>query len=216
MMLTDAIIIPMKLKSDEQSGVKNPPALDFVRLIGLDRMKNSNDVIWMVHSLNDDSLLRFTEVCSGYDEDVRRVVAQAIARNTDADDFEQLVNYHVEAAPALAPFMNHPKHRFTDQRHADFQIGEWAEIAYRHFNEDTPYPHHRSLIRGHALICYITGPSAPRDAACSNRELLEWIGSHAIELGEQYDTLEERKIWDKEFLEQLLNAPAKSLQEGLL
>lgn len=206
----------MKLKSNEPSESDTLPALDFVRMIGLDRMKKSKDVIWLVHSLNDDSLLRSIEVCSGYSADVRRVVAQSIARGSNADDFEQLVNYHVEAAPALAPFMNHPKHRFNDQRHADYQIGEWAESTYRHFNEETPYPHHRNLIRGHALIFYITGPSAPRNAACRNRELLEWIGRNAIELGEQYDTLEERKIWDKEFLQQLLNAPAKSLQEGIL
>lgn len=206
----------MRSKSKELHAEGTPPALDFVRMIGLPRMKDSKDAVWLVNSLNDDTLQKFVEVCSGYTPEVRMVVAQSIARGTTVDDLEQLIHHHVEAAPALAPFYNHPKHKFNNQRHCDLQVGEWSEIVYRHFTEQTPYPYQRSLIRGHALVFFVTGSSAPRIAAYRNKELLQWIGEHALELGEHFDTLEERKIWDRDFLEEILNGPSKALHSGLL
>lgn len=194
--------------------------LDFLRVIGLKRSGIAKDAVWLINSLNDSLLRHLTEVCSGYSDDDRYVVAQSIREalsvsQKDDDDLGDIFTYLVKAAPALAPFFNDPKHRFHTQQQKDKQMGEWAMHSYFGFC-DTPYTFHRDHVRGYALIFFITGPSAPRDAACNNKELLRWIGAHAVELGEHYAFLEEHKTWDRDFLEQLLGSSSKPLATGIL
>jgi len=198
---------------------KRLPSLEFIRLIGLNHMRVSKDALWIINSFNDDRLRDFIEVCSGYSSEARKIIAQSAAKqlvSVEQDkDLEQVINYFVESAPALAPFYNHSKHRFNDQAHADAQIGEWAEIAYREFSE-MHYPHHREYIRGHALIFFVTGPSSSRKEAYEDRDLLRWIGANAVELAPHYDLLEEHKTWHRDFLEQLLANSSAPLSAGIL
>lgn len=196
------------------------PALEFLRVIGLKRSEIGKDAVWLINSMNDDVLRKLTSVCSEYNLTDKYVVSRSIlfavlVTEQGDDDLENIFTYLVEAAPALAPFFNDPKHRFVDQSFKDAQIGEWAFNSYREFNE-TPYTFHRDYVRGYALIFFTTGPAAYRDAATSNPELLSWIGSNAVELGESYGFLEEHKKWDKDFLEQLLSNPSKPLAGGIL
>lgn len=200
-------------------GGRKPPAVEFVRLIGLSHSASAKDALYLINSLDDSLVRQFSETCADYSSEVRNVVAQSIVRQIasvdDHENLDQLINYYVEAAPALAPFYLQPKHRFNDQRHADKQIGEWSEVAYREFCE-TPYSHRREYIRGHALILFVTGPSAPRREAYRDEELLRWIGANAVALGEHYEFLEEHKTWHRDFLEKLMTGEPKPLLGGML
>jgi hypothetical protein len=208
------------MKDETTDAGGNLPALDFLRATGIKRSSIAKDAVWLVNSLSDSLLRHLTEVCSGYSDEDKYVVAHSIrfalsVSDENDDDFGDFFTYLVEAAPALAPFFNDPKHRFHTQEHKDAQIGEWAMNSYYGFCK-TPYTFHRDYIRGYALIFFITGPSAPRNAATSDAELLRWIGSNAVELGEHYPFLEEHKTWNRDFLEQLLDGSSKPLTAGLL
>lgn len=206
---------------DEAKGADGKlPALDFLRVMGLKRSDIAKDAVWLINSLSDSLLRQLTQVCSEYSDEDKYVVAQSIifalsVSDHDDEDFSDYFTYLVEAAPSLAPFFNDPKHRFNTQQQKDTQIGEWAMNSYYGFCK-TPYTFHRDYIRGYALIFFITGPSAPRDAACRNAELLKWIGANAVELGSHYAFLEEHKVWDRDFLDQLLGSSSKPLSVGIL
>jgi hypothetical protein len=208
------------MRDEDKVADGKPPALDFLRATGIKRSDIAKDAAWLINSVNDSIIRHLTEVCSEYSDTDKHVVAQSIrfalsVSDHDDDDFGDFFTYLVEAAPALAPFFNDPKHRFHTQQHKDAQIGEWAMNSYYGFCK-TPYTFRRDYIRGYALIFFITGPSAPRNAACGNAELLAWIGAHAVELGAHFPFLEEHKTWDRDFLEQLLDNSSKPLAAGIL
>ena len=197
------------------------PALEFCQLIGMEKTKGYTDAIWTIHAMSDSDVRELINTCSEYDADTLNVVAQSIKyrsmRMDDNDDDDRYIRFFVEAAPAVLPFYMHPKHRFNDHHHRDVQIGEWSMNMYRTFCEETRFGHHREFIRGYALSAFITGPSAPRKAMYRDKALFSWIGQNAIELRKHFDLLEERKVWDRSFLEMLISGDsASALESGVL
>lgn len=206
------------MTSDDDYPAVPLPAQEFCHLIGLDKAKGYTDALWTIHAMADSDVRELIKTCSDYDEDMLNIVAQSIKyRSRVDDDDDRYVRFFVEAAPTVLPFYMHTKHRFNDKPHRDHQIGEWSMIMYREFCDDIVFGHRREFIRAYALSFFITGPSAPRKAVYRDKDLLFWIGENSIALSKHFDTLEDRKLWDRSFLEMLLaEEHASALNAGLL
>lgn len=194
------------------------PALVLINTLRLRNYHGYDDIASFLHAIRRDTIMDLLDTCSGYSAETLEIVALGALHGLRCGDRlnpESFMEYMVSAAPILRPFLTHQKHRFHESTHRDRQIGEWSLVAYDQYRDIFPYPS-KELARGHALLVYITGSSAPRNRAFSDRELMVWIGENADALVEHYDTLEEHKVYDREFLQGLLKSSSVPLVNGML